>query len=128
VVGVNALGRRLLRAFLERGEQVVAIDTDPSKLAGLPATIILGDATDEAVLAEANIAEAKLLVSALQIEDANALLAYRCRALGVPASIHAFDPALIGDLEEIGVDHLIVSKHDGIRQVAAELRRAGVTA
>jgi hypothetical protein len=46
----------------------------------------------------------------------------------VPASIHAFDPALIGDLEEIGVDHLIVSKHDGIRQVAAELRRAGVTA
>ncbi len=128
VVGLNALGRRLLRAFIERGEQVVVIDTDPSKLEGLPATIILGNATDEAVLAEANVAEAKLLVSALQIEDANALLAFRCHALGVPVSIHAFDPALIGDLEEIGVDHLIVSKHDGIRQVAAELRKAGVTA
>jgi Kef-type K+ transport system membrane component KefB len=126
VVGMNSLGRRIVRALAERGEHVVAIDTDPAKLDGLPAPTIVGDAEDDAVLAEANLANAGLLVSALQIQEANVLLAYRCRQLGVPASIHAFDPAAIGDLEHIGVDHLIVSRRDGIRQVAAEFRRAGV--
>ncbi|MGH7551496.1 MAG: cation:proton antiporter [Longimicrobiales bacterium] len=126
VVGMNSLGRRIVQALVERGEQVVAIDTDPAKLEGLPASTLVGDAEDDAVLAEANLARARLLVSALQIQEANVLLAYRCRQLGVPASIHAFDPAAIGDLEHIGVDHLIVSRRDGIRLVAAEFRRAGV--
>lgn len=126
VVGLNALGRRIVHALLERGEPVIVIDTDPGKLEGIDVAVVLGDATDDAVLDEANIAGAKLLVSTLQIEDANNLLAYRCRELGVPVSIHAFDPALIEDLEQIGVDHMMVSKHDGIRQVAAQLRVAGV--
>jgi hypothetical protein len=40
--------------------------------------------------------------------------------------VHAFEPSLIDELEGIGVDYLMVSKHDGIRQVAAELRSAGL--
>jgi hypothetical protein len=69
---------------------------------------------------------AKLLVSALQIEDANNLLAYRARQAGVPSSIHAFDPALVDELRRNGATHLMVSKYDGIKQVAAALRDAGV--
>lgn len=126
VVGMNALGRRIVRALLERGEPVVVIDTDPGKLEGMDVTVVLGNASDDTVLGEANIAEAKLLISTLQIEDANNLIAYRCRRLGIAVSIHAFDPALIDDLEQIGVDHMMVSKHDGIRRVAAALRGAGV--
>ncbi|MGH7576343.1 MAG: cation:proton antiporter, partial [Longimicrobiales bacterium] len=126
VVGLNALGRRIVHALLDRGEPLVVIDTDPGKLEGIDVTFVLGNASDDAVLDEANIDEAKLLISTLQIEDTNNLLAYRCRELGVPVSIHAFDPALIEDLEQIGVDHMMVSKHDGIRQVAAQLRVAGV--
>jgi hypothetical protein len=78
------------------------------------------------VLEEANLADAKLLVSALQIEDANNLLAWRSREAGVPCSIHAFDPALADELRANGATHLMVSKYDGIRQVAAALRDAGV--
>lgn len=126
VVGLNALGRRIVRALLERGERVVVIDTDQGKLEGLDVPFVLGNAGDDVVLEEANISEAKLLISALQIEDANSLLAYRCQRRGVPVSIHAFDPALIDDLEHIGVDHIMFSKHDGVRQVAAALRNAGV--
>jgi Trk K+ transport system NAD-binding subunit len=126
VVGMNSLGRRIIHTLLERGEHVVVIDNDPAKLRSLRTDTVLGSAGDEAVLAEANLRAARVVISALQIEDINALLAYRCRQLGVPVSVHAFDPALIPELEEIGVDYLIVSKHDGTRQVAAALRQAGV--
>ncbi|MGH7507832.1 MAG: NAD-binding protein, partial [Longimicrobiales bacterium] len=126
VVGMNTLGRRLVHAFTERGEQVIAIDTDPSKLAGLSAELVVGTADHPGVLAEANFNSAKLIVSTLQIEDANNLLAFRAHEAGVPSSIHAFDPSLIDELQMLGADHLMVSKHDGIRQVAAALRDAGV--
>jgi Kef-type K+ transport system membrane component KefB len=126
VIGMNALGRELVHALVERGEEVVAVDTDPRKLEDLPARTILGSAEYFSVLEEANIADARLLVSALQIEDTNNLLAYWCRSLGVPASIHAFDRSVIEELREIGVSHLMISKNTGIQRIAAELRNEGV--
>ncbi|MGH7540157.1 MAG: cation:proton antiporter [Gemmatimonadota bacterium] len=126
VAGMNTLGRRLVEAFAARGERVLAIDTDPRKLSGLPAETLLGSVDGPAVLEEAEIERARLVVSALQIEGVNALLAYRCAELGVPVSIHAFDPSLADELLEIGADHLMISKHDGIRQIEDELRRIGV--
>jgi Kef-type K+ transport system membrane component KefB len=125
VVGMNTLGRRLVHALAERGEEVLAIDTDPVKLANLPAETLTGNAEHAGVLEEADLATAKLLVSSLQIEDANNLLAFRAREAGVPASIHAFDPSLVEELKLLGAKHLMISKHDGIRQVAAALRTAG---
>jgi Kef-type K+ transport system membrane component KefB len=126
VVGMNTLGRRLVHGLAERGERVLAIDTDPAKLAGLPAETLTGSADHVGLLQEADLGTAKLLVSTLQIEDANHLLAFRAHEAGVPASIHAFDPSIIEDLRSLGTEHLMVSKHDGIRQVAAALRAAGV--
>jgi Kef-type K+ transport system membrane component KefB len=126
VAGMNSLGRLLVHELAARGEQVVAVDTDPRKLEDLPAVTILGSVDHASVLAEARFERASLVVSALQIEDSNKLLAYRCRQIGVAASIHAFDISVQRDLHEIGVDHLILSKNAGIRQMAVELRRAGV--
>jgi Kef-type K+ transport system membrane component KefB len=126
IVGMNTLGRRLASALHERGEVVLAIDTDAAKLAGLDMDTIHGNAEHPSILEEANLAAAKLLVSALQIEDTNNLLAFRAREAGVPASIHAFDPSLVDELRLLGTAHLMVSKHDGIRQVAAALRAAGM--
>jgi hypothetical protein len=126
VVGMNTLGRRLVQTLADLGENVVAVDTDHHKLEGLPAQMILGSIDHASVLAEARIGSARLVVSALQIEDTNRLLAFRCRELGVPASIHAFDVSVQRDLRSIGVAHLILSKHAGIRMAAAELRAEGV--
>jgi Trk K+ transport system NAD-binding subunit len=128
VVGMNALGRRLVHALAERGERVVAIDTDPRKLADLPCATLTGDVEYASVLEEAHVTEARLLVSALQIEDTNALLAYRCRRLGVPASIHAFDRSVEEELSEIGVSHLIISKNSALRRIFEALRQEGVLA
>jgi Kef-type K+ transport system membrane component KefB len=126
VVGMNALGRRLVELLHERGETVVAVDTDPRKLEGLPAVTILGSAEYYSVMEEANLSAARLLISALQIDETNNLLAYWCREEGVPSSIHAFDISVVEDLQGIGANHLMMSKSVGVQRIAAELRRAGV--
>jgi hypothetical protein len=126
VVGMNSLGRRIVRDLVARGESVLAVDVDAGKLADLPCSTLQGSTEHPAVLAEARLPRARLLVSALQIEDANKLLAYRARQAGVPSSIHAFDPSLAEELLAEGATHVMVSKYDGIRQVAGALRDAGV--
>jgi Kef-type K+ transport system membrane component KefB len=126
VVGMNALGRRLVELLAERGYQLVAVDSDPRKLEGLPAVAILGSAEFYSVLEEANFSEARLLISALQIEEMNNLLAWWCRQAGVPSSIHAFDQSVVDELRQIGVNHLMLSKNTGIQRIAMELRQAGV--
>lgn len=126
VVGMNTLGRLLVRRFKELGEDVLAVDLDARKLEGVEARTLAGDVTLGSVFTDAGIPRAKLVVSALQIEDANSLLTYRCARAGVPVSVHAFDPSLVDELLELGADHLMVSKHDGIRSVENGLRRLGV--
>ena len=126
VIGMNTLGIRIVREMAARGETVLAVDTDAAKLHGLPARTLLGSVDDSSVLDEAHFTNARLVVSALQIEDTNNLLAYRCHAAGVPVSIHAFDPSLIDELKELGADHVMVPKHDGTRELALRLRQAGV--
>jgi Kef-type K+ transport system membrane component KefB len=122
VVGMNPLGRMLVNGLNARGETTVAVDSDPGKLEGLPGRTISGNVESFDVLEEAGVDHARLLVSALQIEDVNNLLAYHARRLGLPASIHAFDTSVIDDLRELDVSHLMISKDDGIRRIAGELR------
>jgi Trk K+ transport system NAD-binding subunit len=126
VVGMNTLGRTLVRRLSERGETVVAIDTDPTKLEGLPAHTVFGNADSTAVLRRAGLERARLVIAAPQIEDVNALIAYRCHRAGVPVSVHAFDPTLMDELLEIGADHLMMPKLDGIRLVEQRLHELGV--
>ncbi len=102
------------------------MDVDERKLRGLPSATLQGNTEHPSVLDAAGLGQARLLVSALQIEDANRLLAYRARQAGVPSAIHAFDATSAHELEEAGATHLMVSKYDGIRQVAGALRDAGV--
>lgn len=126
VVGMNELGLRIVDALIAAGERVLAIDTDQRKLDALPCETMLGSVEYPSVLEEARLHDAKLVVSALQIEDANALLAYRAREAGVPASIHAFDTSVVAGLEQIGVRHMLLSKNLGVRRIAMALREQGV--
>lgn len=123
VVGMNVLGRAAVRALNERGERVVAVDTDPAKLADLPAETVIGDANVALVLEEVGAAGAKLVVSALRIEDTNRLLAHRCAAMDVPLAVHAVDAAEERELEEIGADFVIASKREGAERMLERVRR-----
>lgn len=114
VVGANALGRQLVRSLSDRGEQVVCVDRDPGKLKGLPGYRVQGSVEYLSVLEEAGLAKARFAVSALRIQDINNLFAFRCRQLGVPVAIHAFDRSVVEELERLGVDQLINSKRAGV--------------
>ena len=126
VVGMNTLGRSLVHRLSERGEVVLAIDSDPIKLADLPGISLIGNTDYLSVLEEAGLAKAKLLVSALQIEDANDLLAYRCRAFGVPCAINVIDMSVVDDLLDLNVEYLIIPKVDGVKEQVVRLREMGM--
>jgi len=127
VVGMNALGRELVQQFSLRGERVIAIDTDPKKLEGLgTAATMIGSVEYETVIEELGMRRAKLVVSALQIEDVNHLLAYRCGKLGVPCAVHAFDVSVVDDLLDLDTAYLLMPNVDGIVEQRELLEAQGI--
>lgn len=127
VVGMNSLGRQLVGRLLKRGEGVLAVDTDPGKLTELgEAEAVIGNVEYESVIEEIGLGRAKLVISALQIEDTNHLLAYRCQSAGVPFVVHAFDIALVDDLLELDTAYLMMPSADAALTQRAWLRREGV--
>jgi Kef-type K+ transport system membrane component KefB len=126
VVGMNTLGRALVQALHARGEQTLALDTDSRKMRGLPGEKILGSADYSDVLQDADLEQAKLVISALRIENANDLLAYRCKKAGVPCAIHAVDFSVVDNLLELDVDYLMLPKVDGVKLQAKWLKQRGI--
>lgn len=128
VVGMNSLGRRLATTLAEKNIPVVAVDTDPHKLRGLPCRTELGNVAYKAVLDHLNLRQARLLVSTLRIDATNDLLAYRCREAGVPCAIHVHDLREMENLLAIGTDYLMISKVDGVKRLNAKLKELGCLA
>ena len=126
VVGMNALGRAIVQRLHDAGQTTLAIDVDPEKLYGLEGDTMIGNVEYLSVLEEAGLDRASLVVSALQIEDTNHLLAYVCRSRGVPCAIHAFDLSVIDDLVELDVNYLMYPRVEGLKVQNAELKHIGV--
>lgn len=126
VVGMNTLGRDLVKRLVSKGFDVLAVDTDPMKLEGLPGKKLLGSVGYLSVLDEAGYSRAKLIVSALQIEETNDLLAYRAKSVGVPCAIHVVDLSVVENLLELETDYLMVSKVDGVKAQLAKLKEMEV--
>lgn len=114
VVGMNAMGRAIATALAARGQAVLAVDTDPRKLEGLGAVeTFIGSVEYESVVEEIGLRRARLVVSALQIEDVNHLLAYRCKTFRVRCAIHAFDLSMVDDLLDLETAYLLMPSADG---------------
>lgn len=126
VIGMNELGRELVRTLHEAGDLVLAVDTDPGKLEGVPSKTKVGDAAYRSFLEDARYTQAALVVSCLQIENVNRLLTYRCRAAGVPVAVYAIDARTY---EESGCpvpDHVIEPKARAAEQLQTWLRDEGL--
>lgn len=121
VVGMNELGRRIVLGLHESGERVVAIDTSPARLASLPVETVVGDIDHPAVLQHAGALHAKLVVSALQFEAVNNLLAWRCQQAGVPTAINAFDRSVCSDLRALNVNYVLDIKAESALVLEARL-------
>lgn len=125
IVGMNTLGRKLAQKLHAQGELVVAVDTDPGKLHGLECHKEIGNVEFQDVLDELCLDDAKLVISALQIEEANDLLAYRCQCAGIPTAIHAVDLSVVENLLDQGVKYLILPKVDGVKLQTEVLKDKG---
>jgi Kef-type K+ transport system membrane component KefB len=126
VVGMNTLGRRIVRELHERGETVLAVDTDPAKLQDLPGHTLMGSVEYLSVLKDAEIDRAKLLVSALRIEETNDLLAYRCQSAGIPSAVHVVDLSVVDNLLDLGTDYMMIPKVDGVKAQLKKLRAMNI--
>ena len=127
VIGMNALGREIVKRLTQRGERVFAIDTDPEKLKELgTADTLIGNIEYQSVIEEIGLRNAKLVVSALQIEDTNQLLAYRCRSLKVPCAIHAFNVSVVNDLLDLDTAYLLMPSVDGVLEQHNLMERKGI--
>jgi len=104
---------------------VLAIDTDPHKLAGLPCETMHGNVEYLSVLEEAGLRKAKLLVSALRIEPTNDLLAYRCHSVNVPCCINVVDLSVTDNLVAMDAKYLMTPKVDGVKMQRAVLKEKG---
>lgn len=125
IVGANTLGRNIAQTLHDAGQSVLTLDTDPGKLRGLPGATKMGDAQNLSFLEEAGLPRAKLLVSCLHIEDINNLLAYRCRTMKIPCSIHAIDLSMVDSLLEMDPTYLMLPKVDGIKLQTRKLKELG---
>ncbi len=125
IVGMNSLGRRLARELTERGEEVMAVDSDPRKLQGLPCHTLMGNAEYLSVLEEAGLDRACLLVSALHIEETNSLLTHRARSRGIPVSVHAFEASHVPELLALGANHLLVARDLGAERLLQAVQEKG---
>lgn len=126
VVGMSPFGRNIVKRLGEQGYRVLAIDTDPVKLHALPCETMIGNVEYASVFEEADVPRSRLVVSALQIEDTNQLLAFRCKEADIPCVIHAFDPSVVDDLLELDVDYLMMPKVEGVMEEREILKKEGL--
>jgi hypothetical protein len=112
ICGAGRKGVLLTKAFVQRGDTVVVIEKSEgadtiSSAEEAGAKVLIGDATEEAVLRRAGVTKAKYLVSVCGDDGTNAEVAVRARYLnasrtGEPLSCaaHLFDPELFRLLRE----------------------------
>ena len=126
VVGMNSLGRKIVGDLHALGETVLAVDYDWGKLEDLPVRVLLGSVEYLALLDQAGLERAKMLVSCLKNDDTNELLAYRCQLAKVPCSVHLLTFCRLGRLQAMGVGQAILPKEVGTRLTMEQLRNMGI--
>ncbi len=129
VCGWGRVGKTIARSLAGTGTQVVVIDIDPDRLEGIELAFIEGDATDDAVLAEASIGRARALVAALDSDAANLFVTLSGRSLRddlfivARARIESAESKLL----QAGADRVVNPQHIGGQRIAAMILQPSVT-
>jgi trk system potassium uptake protein TrkA len=110
IVGCGRLGSQLAGELSRQGHSVVAVDANPDAFAALPAEYsgfrVEGDATELAVLRQAEIGNADLVIAATREDNVNLMVAQVARRIfKVPRVIaRVFDPRREQVYRDLGVD------------------------
>ncbi|MCP4445500.1 MAG: potassium channel protein [Myxococcales bacterium] len=133
VCGVGSTGRHVLKELAEYGIQTVLIDIDPDAIAFHRETYpqamcLLGDATDDDVLAKANIKSARGIVAAMANDKENLYLTISAREANPDVRIVArgSDLRVLEKLRKAGADTVVSPNYIGGLRMVSELLRPKV--
>ncbi len=137
VVGAGRLGSRLADALSRRGDAVVVIDRDPQRLAALPASFggfrVEGDASHLAVLRQAGLEKADVVIATTHADNANLMVAQVARRVfGVPHVVaRVYDPSREAVYARLGIETICPTTVaaelflDTVERTSARRARAG---
>jgi voltage-gated potassium channel len=131
ICGCGDLGREVAFEFKRSRARFVVIDRNPeqSELARDESILFLkGDAADDQVLIEANIGQARGVVSALPDDEANLFVVLSARQLNPSLTIvsQAEEERTIGKLLKAGADRVVSPYQIAGRRMASVLLRPSV--
>jgi voltage-gated potassium channel len=135
VCGAGSTGRNVIEELIATGVPVVAIDTRETELREIvdkypkaDITYIVGDATDDDVIAQANLGSARGLVAALSSDKDNLYLTVSARQSNPNARIVARCAELshVDKIKRSGADAVVSPNYIGGMRLVSELLRPAV--
>lgn len=121
VCGWGRVGQTLATHLARSGREVVIIDQDPERFDGVELAHIVGDATDDRVLAAAGIGRAQALVAALDTDAANLYVTLSGRSARPDLFIvaRARVESAEAKLTQAGADRVVNPQQIGGERIAA---------
>ena len=135
VCGAGSTGGYIVDELVAAMVQVVVIDVDDTELRDLAARlppellqVILGDATDEDVLARASLATARGIVTALANDKDNIYIIVETRQINPKARIiaKASEQSHVEKLRRVGADGVVTPARIGSLRMVSEMMRPTV--
>lgn len=137
IAGVGNVGFHLAKLLSQEGQDIVLIDMAPDKLKqasnSLDAAIIKGSSTSYAVLEEADVANADLLIAVTSSEETNIATAIIAKHLGAKRTVARISNTEFIyqkdklNLKHLGIDDIISPESLAAREIKRLLKEVAVT-
>jgi voltage-gated potassium channel len=135
VCGAGSTGQSVIEELVKTGVSVLAIDKNETELKEIASkypkadySYIIGDATDDDIMAQTNLANARGLVAALSSDKDNLYLTVSARQTNPAARIVArcAEQSHVDKIKRSGADAVVSPNHIGGMRLASELLRPSV--
>lgn len=128
ICGWGRVGRSIAHEVSAAGRDLVVIDDHPDRLDGCPYPTVVGDATEDAVLAAAGLERAGAVIAAVDQDAANSFITLSARARRPDIFIVARARSVESEekLRRAGADRVVNPQHIGGARMAAFVLRPNV--
>ena len=121
ICGWGRVGQSIAAEVRAGGRDLIVIESNPTKVEGLDHHVVIGDATEDAVLRKAGVDRAAALVAAVDSDAANSFIALGARALVPDLFIvaRARSAESVDKLARAGADRVVNPQSIGGARMAA---------
>ncbi|KAF0135067.1 MAG: ktrC [Candidatus Saganbacteria bacterium] len=131
VLGLGRFGQKVAKELCMRGQEVVVMDKDESKVNVIKDMVThayIGDMTDESAMREANVQNCEVVVIGQSSNiESNLLAAQLCKELAVKQLVVKAQSTLHGKiLKKLGVDMIVFPEQDTAVKLADKLTLRGI--